>query len=227
MKYVSISCGKHTRKGKMEPMVDVIGILKKVGAIMTDSHFVGTSGRHMPAYINKDALTSRPKYTSAVGKLFALKFKDKNIEVVVAPAVAGIPLSQWTAYHLGKMYGKEVLSVFTEKNLENGQIFKRGYDNVVKDKRVLVVEDITTTGSSVQKVLESTKGAGGKVVAVGVMINRDKKLVNSKTMGFPLFALGNFEIPSYDEAKCPLCKRGVPINTNVGHGKKFLESKKS
>ncbi len=209
-------------------MKDVVTILKSVGAIMTDSHFVGTSGRHMPAYINKDALTSHTKHTSDVGKLFAEKFKNKNIEVVVAPAVAGIPLSQWTAFHLGKLYKKEVLSVFTEKALnqngEEDQIFKRGYDALVKGKRVLVVEDITTTGSSIKKVIESVKNAGGKVVAASVMINRDPKLVNSKSVGVPFSSLGVFQVPSYEESDCPLCKKDIPINTKLGHGKKFLSS---
>ena len=204
-------------------MKDIVSILKSVGAITTNSHFVGTSGRHMPVYINKDALLLHPEKTSEVGKLFALKFKNKNIQAVVAPAVAGIPLSQWTAHHLSKMYKKEVLSVFTEKTSENDQIFKRGFDAVVKGKRVLVVEDITTTGSSVKKVMNSVNGAGGKVVAVSVMINRDKKLVTSKSMGVPFSALGNFEIPSYEEKDCLLCREGVPVNTKLGHGKKFLE----
>ncbi len=204
-------------------MKDVISILKSVGAIVTDSHFVGTQGRHMPAYINKDALLPHTNKVSKIGKLFAEKFKNKNIEVVVSPAVAGIPFSQWTAHHLSKISGREVLSVFTEKTLDNNQIFKRGYDAVVKNKRVLVIEDTTTTGSSVKKVIHSVKKAGGKVVAVGVIINRDKN-VNTKSIGAPFSYLGFFDIASYDARTCPLCKSGVPMNTKFGHGKKFLES---
>jgi orotate phosphoribosyltransferase len=157
--------------------------------------------------------------------LFAEKFKNKNIQVVVAPAVAGIPLSQWTAYHLSKISKKEVLSVFTEKTPDSDQIFKRGYDAVVKNKRVLVVEDVTTTGGSVKKVISSVEKAGGKVVAAAVMINRDPKLVNSKSIGKPFSALGVFKVPSYEEKDCPLCEAQVPINTMLGHGKKFLEKK--
>ena len=200
-------------------MKEVLNILKSVGAIITNSHLVGTSGNHMPAYINKDALLPHTEYV-----LFAQKFKNKNIEVVISPAVAGIPFSQWTAYHLSKISKKEVLSIFTEKTLENNQIFKRGYDIMVKDKRVLVVEDTTTTGGSVKKVINSVRKAGGKVIAAGVMINRDPKLVNSKSIGVPFFALGIFKIPSYKEKNCPLCKARVPINTKFGHGKKFLAS---
>jgi orotate phosphoribosyltransferase len=208
-------------------MQDIIGILKSVGAIISDSHFVGTSGRHMSAYINKDALLPHTKKVSEVGKLFAEKFKNKNIEVVVSPAVAGIPFSQWTAYHLSKINKKEVLSVFTEKTPENEQVFKRGYGALLKNKRVLIVEDATTTGGSVKKVIGGVRRAGGKVVAVGVMINRDTKLVNSKSIGAPLYSLGVFEILSYEEKDCPLCKAGVPINTTLGHGKKFLEELKN
>ena len=207
-------------------MGDIISILESVGAIVTDSHFVGTSGRHMSAYINKDALLPHTKLVSEVGKLFAEKFKNKNIEVVVSPAVAGIPFSQWTAFHLSKSK-KEVLSVFTEKTSNDDQIFKRGYDALIKNKRVLVVEDTTLLGSSVKKVIKSVKKAGGKIVAVGVMINRDPKLVNSKSIGAPFSSLGVFQTPSYLEKDCPLCKQGVPINTQLGHGKKFLEEHKN
>jgi orotate phosphoribosyltransferase len=98
---------------------------------------------------------------------------------------------------------------------------------LVKNKRVLVVEDTTTLGSSVKKVIKSVKGAGGKIVAVCVMINRDPKMVNTKSIGVPFSSLGVFQTPSYDEKNCPLCKAGVPINTKVGHGKKFLEQRKN
>lgn len=207
-------------------MKDILNILKSTGAIIMDSHLVGTSGRHMPAYINKDALLLHTKKMSEVGKLFAEKFKNKKIEVVVAPAVAGIPFSQWVAYHLSKISGREVLSMFTEKTSENNQIFKRGYGAIVKNKRVLVVEDVTTTGGSVKKVVRSIKKAKGKVVAVCVMINRDPKIVNSKNIGVPFFSLAVYKIPSYEAKDCPLCEAKIPINTTVGHGKKYLKEQK-
>jgi len=198
-------------------------MMKRVGAIVTDGHFVGTNGRHMATYINKDRLISHPKYSSQIGRLFANKYKNKKIEVVVAPSVAGIPLSQWTAYHLSKVSKKEVLSIYTEKTSNNNQILKRGYDFLVKKKRVLIVEDVTTTGSSVKKVIASVKMAGGKVVGVIVIINRDPKLVSSKSVGVPFSALEVLRVASYEAKNCPLCKRSIPINTSLGHGKKFLE----
>ena len=113
-------------------------MMKRVGAIVTDGHFVGTNGRHMATYINKDRLISHPKYSSQIGRLFANKYKNKKIEVVVAPSVAGIPLSQWTAYHLSKVSKKEVLSIYTEKTSNNNQILKRGYDFLLKKNHVLI-----------------------------------------------------------------------------------------
>lgn len=206
-------------------MTKVINLLKSINAIVTDSHFVYTSGKHGSVYVRKDLLYPHTKKTSEVCKMFADKFKNKKIDVVVSPALGGIVLSQWTAYHLSKLTGKDVLGLFTEKDEESNQIFKRGYDQLVKRKNVLILEDLTTTGGSVKKVVKSVRKAGGKVVEVCVMINRDPKNVTSKTVGAPLSSLGIFKAESFDADKCPLCRKNVPINTVVGHGKKYLQFK--
>lgn len=211
------------QKHSVDPVID---ILKKVKAIIIDNHFVYTSGKHGSVYVNKDAVYPHTKETSRIGKLFAEQFQKKRIDVVAAPALGGIVLSQWTAYHLTKLQKKEVLGVYTEKDGAGNQIFTRGYDRLVKGKRVLVIEDLTTTGGSVKKVVESVRAAGGNVIAVGVMINRDPIHVNNKTVGAPFFALGVLKAEAFDERDCPLCKKNIPINTTVGHGKKYLESKK-
>lgn len=201
---------------------DVIAILKKVGAVLTGDHFVYTSGKHGSVYINKDALYPHTAETSEIGKMFAEKFKNKKIDVVAAPALGGIILSQWTAFHLSKLKGKEVLGVYTEKTPDKNQVFTRGYDKLVKGRNVLVIEDLTTTGGSVKKVVDSVKAAGGNVIAVCVMVNRDPVNVTSETVGAPFRALGVLEAEAFDEKDCPLCKKGIPINMTVGHGKKFL-----
>lgn len=211
-------------------MKDIIQILKKVGAILTNDHFVYTSGRHGSVYINKDFLYPHPKETSLVGKMFAQKVKDLEIEVVAAPAVGGTILAQWTAYFLSKLKKKEILAVYTEKDKgttasasESRQIFRRGYDQLVTGKKVLVVEDLTTTGGSVKKTVEAVRAAGGEVVAVCVMVNRDPKNVNEKTIGVPFYSLGVFQAQSFEEKDCPLCKKKIPINTKIGHGKEYIK----
>ncbi len=206
-------------------MSEIIDILKKVKAIYSDDHFILTSGRHSAVYINKDALYPHTIETSRVGELFAQKFKDVEVDTVVGPALGGIILSTWTAYHLTKLKGKEIAGVYTEKTPDKNQIFTRGYDGYIKGKNVLVIEDLTATGGSVRKVVDSVLAAGGSVVGVCVMVNRDPVNITSETVGGSFSSLGEFPVVSYDEKDCPMCKSGVPINTTVGHGKKFLESK--
>ncbi len=207
-------------------MKTVIDILKETHAIITDDHFVYTSGKHGSVYVNKDALYPHTEKASEVGMLFAEKVKDKEIDVIVGPMIGGIILSQWTAYHLSKLQGKEVLSVYTEKDAESNQVFgRRGYDKLIPGKNIFIVEDLTTTGASVKKVVNTVRAAGGNVVMVGVMINRNPKEVNEQFMEAPFFALGEFPAVAFEESECPLCKEGKPVNAKIGHGKKYLEQK--
>jgi len=204
----------------------VVDILKKVGAVITDSHFVYTSGKHGSVYINKDAVYPHTRETAKIGRMFAEKYKNKKIDVVAAPALGGIILSQWTAYYLSRLTKRDVLGVYTEKTPEKGQVFTRGYDKLVAGKNVLVIEDLTTTGGSVRKVVDTVRSVGGKVVAVCVMINRDPVVVTAKTIGAPFAALGVIRASAVGEESCDLCRRGVPVNTMVGHGRKYMEAKK-
>lgn len=206
-------------------MSKVLELLKQTGAVLTDSHFVGTSGKHFGTYINKDALYPHTKETSEICKMMAGKAKDLEVDIVIGPSVGGIILSQWTAYHLSQIKNKEVLGVYTEKDENSNQIFKRGYDKMVTGKNVIIVEDLTTTGGSAKKVVETAKSVGANVLGVVVMVNKNPKEVTSEYFGVPFFYLDVLEVPVYDETECPLCKSGVPIDTRVGHGKKYLEAK--
>jgi len=206
-------------------MGKVVDILKKVGAVITGDHFVYTSGKHGEVYINKDALYPHTKETGEVCRLMAELFKDKEVEAVAGPALGGIILSQWVAYHLSQIKGKEVFGVYTEKDEAENQVLRRGYDQVIKGKKVLVVEDLTTTGGSVKKVVEAVRQAGAEVVAVCVMVNRDPVNVNESTVGAPFVAADVLEAKAFDEADCPFCKANRPINIQVGHGRQYLENK--
>ncbi len=203
-------------------MDDVVQILKDAGAIL-EGHFIGTSGRHLPLYINKDAWLLHTALVSKVCRMLAEKNKDKGIDVVVGPAVGGVVLSTWTAYHLSELTGKEVLSVFTEKTPEGGQTLKRNYDKVVVGKRILAVEDTVTTGGSVKKTIEAIKAAGGNIVQLSLIVNRDPKHVTEATFGIPVNALAEIEMESYEENKVPDWLKKVPINTQFGHGEKYLK----
>lgn len=205
---------------------NVIDILKKLGAVITDDHFVYTSGKHGTVYINKDALYPHTKETSMVGRMFAEVVKRAGVEVdvVVGPALGGIILSQWTAYHLSELMGKEVMGVYTEKDENKNQIFTRNYDKLVKDKKVLVVEDIVTTAGSIIKTVNAVKGIGGNVVGAGVMVNRNPNITD-EDVGAHFFALGTLAAEAWDEDQVPQWLKDRPINTDVGHGKKYLQAK--
>ena len=117
------------------------------------------------------------------------------------------------------------MAVYTEKSPEGGQIFTRGYENYVKGKKVLVVEDIVTTGGSLLKTIKAVQDTGGNIVSACAMVNKNKDIKENLSEA-PFYALSNLFIPAYKSDVCPLCKNGVPVNTQFGHGKKFLESKK-
>lgn len=204
---------------------ETIKILKKVGAIITDTHVVLTNGRHSDTYINKDKLYTHIPETSRICEYFAEASKDLEVDVVAGPAIGGIILAQWTAYHLSNMKKQDIHAVYTEKTPEKDQIFTRGYDKVVQGKNVLVVEDLTTTGLSAKKVVDSVKKAGGNVLAAIVMVNRQKERVTSDVLGVPFLSLATLDTKDYEESECPWCKEERPINIEVGHGKHFLAHK--
>src|SRR3989344_384507 len=198
---------------------EMIQILNEVGAIITDSHIVYTSGLHGATYINKDAIYPHIALTSRLCRAIADRFLEDNVEAVISPAIGGVILSQWTAHHLTEMSGREVLGVYAEKSDGGMFIIKRGYDKLIVHKNVLVVEDILNTGGSAKKVIEATRAIGGKVVGLGVLCNRGEVAPQDVANVPKLISLINLKFETWEEAVCPLCKRGVPINTDVGRGR--------
>ena len=217
-------------------------ILGDSRAVITDSHVVYTSGKHGSAYINKDAVYPHTMETSRLCEMIAKEFSGDNIDVVIAPAVGGVILSQWIARDLSVLTGREVLGVYAEKEImpisdpqnegracyvETGRfIIKRGYDKLITEKRVLVVEDVINTGNSVKKVLQATRRHGGMIVGVGALCNRGG--ITIQDLNVPKFVpLMEVRLDAWDETDCPLCAQDIPINTDVGKGREFLSRKYS
>jgi len=207
---------------------EVLKMLEGVGAVITDSHIVYTSGKHGSAYVNKDAVYPHTRETSRLCREIAYQFANDDVQVVIAPAIGGVILMTWTARHLSDMTlnGCEVLGVYAEKE-GDGFVIKRGYDKLVTGKNVLVVEDILTTGGSVKKVIEAVRALGGNVVGLAVLCNRGG-ITAQDVGGVPkLFALTNVKLDAWDEADCPLCRQGIAVNIDVGKGRDFLARKKA
>ncbi len=204
---------------------EALDLLQRVGAFRT-GHFVFTSGQHSDTYINKDMIFVHPREASALCKGFVEKFKDDNIEAVIGPAVGGVILSQWTAYHLGEMTGRDVYGLYADKDGQGGLIIRRGYDQIIAGKRTLAVEDFLTTGGSLRKVVEAARAAGANVVGAIAIGNRGG--VTKEAVGNPerFETLVDVDLEQWPEQECDLCKKGIPINTDVGHGKEFLARRK-
>lgn len=197
----------------------ILDILARVGAVITGTHVVYTSGRHGETYVNKDALYTSTEDTSAVCAEIAAHFASAGVEVVAGPTVGGVILTQWVAHHSPSTAdGRQPAAIYAEE-VDGKRVFRRGYADFIPGKRVLVVEDILTTGGSARKVVEAVRDAGGEVVGLGALCNRGN--VSAEMIGTPeVYTLLSLPLSSWDAADCPLCRAGVPINTKVGKGGK-------
>ena len=204
----------------------VLDTLARLGALITNSHVVYTSGRHGSSYVNKDALYPHTTETAAACALIAQHFANAGVEVVAGPTVGGVIMAQWVAHQLPPLAtGERPLAVYAEEQpgeSAGAREFRRGYDALLPGKKVLVVEDILTTGGSARKVIAAVRAGGGEVVGLGALCNRGG-ITASDLAITELFALTALSLESYDPADCPLCRAGVPINTRVGKGAHFIQ----
>ena len=187
---------------------EVEDLLIETSAIM-EGHFLLTSGLHSPRYVEKFNVLQKPVYTEKLCRAMAEKFKDANIETVVGPVTGGILL----AHETGKALGTR--AIFTER--ENGKMtFRRGF-TLHEGERVLIVEDIVTTGGSSREVIDVVKEHGGIPVAVSMLVDRSG---GKATFGdVPSTALLHMDVQTYKPEECPLCKAGIPMTKRGRTGK--------
>ncbi|WP_058484853.1 orotate phosphoribosyltransferase [Defluviitalea phaphyphila] len=178
----------------------VIEILKKTGVLL-EGHFLLTSGRHSNQYMQCAKILQYPNYAEEIAKGLAEEFKDDKIDIVIGPAIGGIII----AYELARQLNAK--NLFAER--ENGKMTLRRGFSIPKGARVLVAEDVITTGGSVLEVIDIVKEQGGEVVGVSVLIDRSNGKIDFKTK---LRAALTADIISYDANDCPICKeRKIPL----------------
>lgn len=174
-------------------------ILTRLGALK-QGHFRLTSGLHSDRYMQCAALFQFPKESEQLCAALAEKFAGQKIDLVAGPALGGIIM----AYEVARALG--VPNIFSER--EDGKMtFRRGF-RVEAGQKVLVVEDVVTTGGSVKEVIGLVRAAGGEVVGVGSVVDRGG---GKADFGVPFHALMTLEATNWKEEDCPLCKEGMPI----------------
>lgn len=180
----------------------VLRALKETGALK-DGHFLLSSGRHSGRYIEKFDLLRRPGATSSVCAEIADHFQGEAIDVVAGPTTGGILLAFEVARQLGAQaaYAERVSGESNKREFRRGTTFAPG-------ARALIVDDILTTGGSVQETLDALADFAVQVVGVALLVDRGGGEVN---LGVPIKALATVDIETWEPANCPLCKSGIPL----------------
>jgi len=193
----------------MARQAELSALLREVGALM-DGHFLLSSGRHSPAYVEKFRLLQHPEHTERLCRLIADRFRDDpdgrgGPELVAGPTTGGVILS----YEVARLLG--LRGIFAEK-AAGGRAFQRGFE-VRPGERTLIVDDVLTTGGSIRDVIEAVRRAGGEPIGVGVLVDRSGGRTGfpDGRGGLPFFACLELDLPTYEETACPLCNEGVPL----------------
>jgi len=174
-------------------------LFEKSGALLT-GHFLLSSGLHSGQYLEKFRLVENPEALEPMCAELAERFREAGPQIVLGPTTAGIILAYNIARHLG------VMARFAEP-ASSGRALRRG-QTLPPHSRVLVVDDILTTGLSVRECLDVVKEHGAEVVGVGVLADRSGGKADP---GVRLEALWHADIPAYRPEECPLCRQGVPL----------------
>lgn len=180
----------------------VESLFADAGALL-DGHFLLKSGRHAARYLEKFLVLQHPRYGVELCRRFAEVLALSRPSLVVGPTTGGVLLSFETARQLGG----SVRAAFAEPVATGGRALRRGWA-VASDERVVLVDDILTTGASLVETVEAVRASGTEPVAAAVIVDRSVEPID---VGIPLHSLGRIEIPSWEAAACPLCAASVPL----------------
>jgi len=166
---------------------------------LLEGHFILSSGLHSPKYLQCALALQYPPDAAQFGRAIAEHYTDKNIETVAAPAIGGLIIGYEVAKALNVRF------IWTER--ENGTMTVRRGFSVKENERVLVVEDVITTGGSTRECIAALEKHGAKLVAAASIIDRSN---GAADVGVPRISLVSLNVPSYNPESCPLCEKGEP-----------------
>lgn len=174
-------------------------IFIKTGALMK-GHFQLTSGLHSPIYWEKFRVLQYPTYTEQLCRKISTHFQNQGVQVVAGPTTGGIILAFEVARQLG------LRGIFAERDGE-ARSFRRGF-TISPGERVLIVDDVLTTGKSVREVMAAVNKLAGSIVGIGVLVDRSEQ---SLDFGVPLFSCHRAVTQTYPPDNCPLCAARIPL----------------
>jgi orotate phosphoribosyltransferase len=177
----------------------VLDTFRRLGALL-DGHFRLTSGLHSPGYLQSALVLQHPREAEALGAALAQRLVDLGAEVVLSPALGGIVIGHEVARGLG------VRATFAER--ADGRLALRRGFRLAPGEKVLVVEDVVTTGGSTRETIAVAREAGGEVVGAASIIDRSG---GNQGIDVPFVALAAITVATYEPAQCPLCLAGLPV----------------
>jgi orotate phosphoribosyltransferase len=178
---------------------EVLDLFRRSGALL-EGHFRLTSGLHSPGYLQCALVLAQPESAELLGRALADHVRGVRTTVVLSPAIGGIVIGHEVARALG------VRALFAERQ-DGSLMLRRGFTLSERD-RVLVVEDVLTTGGSTRETMDVARAAGAQVVGAASIVNRSGGAVK---FDVPLESLLEYSLPTYEPEKCPLCAKGLPV----------------
>lgn len=175
-------------------------IFQKSGAILR-GHYLLTSGLHSPVYWEKFRVLQSPIFTEQLCRMIADHYRSQRVGVIAGPTTGGIVVAYEVARQLG------VRSIFAEREGDTERAFRRGF-NIDPGERVLIVDDILTTGGSLRQVMAAVRELGGNIIGIGVMVDRSEGGVD---FGVPFFSCHRAPTVAYKPENCPQCQTHLPI----------------
>ena len=180
-------------------MIDVLSLFRQSGALH-EGHFRLSSGLHSSGYLQCALVLQHPAHAETLGRALGEVLRDLNATAVLSPALGGLIIGHEVARALG------VRAIFAERQ-DNVLTLRRGF-SLSADDRVVIIEDVVTTGGSTRETMVVARDAGATVVGAGSIVDRSG---GSATLDVPFRSLVALSLPTYDPAACPLCAAGKPI----------------
>jgi len=180
---------------------DLLDLFRKSGALL-DGHFRLTSGLHSPGYLQAALVLQHPADAERLGAAIAVRVRQLRPTVVLSPALGGIVIGQEVGRALG------IRAIFAER--QDGVLTLRRGFIISEADRVLVVEDVLTTGGSTRETIQVATAAGGHVVGAASLVNRGGPSAED-ALGVPYVSLLRIDLPTFEPDQCPLCAKGLPV----------------